>query len=73
MASRCVVLFHQVEQGRAVIEVHTWLRSALAEHGQLDGSPGGAVASVQALSERVLDHGGQAPARSRRNLLGLGE
>jgi hypothetical protein len=31
------------------------------------------VAPVQTLPERVLDHGGQAPARPRRNLLRLGE
>jgi hypothetical protein len=48
-------------------------RPALTEHGQLGGPSGGRVASVRALPERVLDHGGQAPARPRRDLLGLGE
>jgi hypothetical protein len=57
----------------AVVQVHAWSHPALAEHGQFDGPSGGLVASVQALPERILDHGGQAPARPRRDLLRLGE
>jgi hypothetical protein len=68
-----VVLVHQVEQGRAVIQVHARLEPVLAEHGQLDAPPGGTVAAVQAFAKRILDDVGQASARPRRNLLGLGE
>ena len=66
-------MFHQLEEGRAVVQVHPGLHASLAEGGQLDGSVGGEVASVQTLPEGVLDHSGQAPTSPRRNMSGLGK
>src|SRR5512132_4055459 len=46
IASRCVVTLHEVEQGRAVVQIHPWLDAALAEGGQLDGLAGGLAATA---------------------------
>jgi hypothetical protein len=72
IASDRVLLFHQVEQGRAVVQVHAWSHPALTEHGQFDGPPGVPVVSVQAAGARPRPRR-SGSGQSGRNLLGLGE